>query len=435
VAEFTAVLAKSGLSGDLFRQRVKEKRVEFEANEFKGYEAKEEEGFGVRLIDENGRTAFGTSNCLEELREICDHTAHMASHGHEAGFHIPSYHFSLDWEDFVDPRVTCMEEEEMVQVGEFLVKRIRDDFPGTLVSVTVTTTLEERELANHRGEELNFRRSAFGIDVSVNRTSERDILEVSAERHWGKRTVDIEELIQEIFLKLEHSQKIMRPQPGKYPVLFTPAGLTVLLIPLLFGLNGKNVVYRRSPLAEKLRGTLFSPLFNLKEIPQEKWVPAACPFDDEGIPTSQERSVIQDGKLEGYFLDLWSAARLGTSPSANGYRASFRSTPEPASAPLVVKNGLRDRETLVEEMEEGLIVDSVLGLGQSNIAAGVFSCNVQLGFWVKDGSIQGRVKDVMISGNAYQALREIREISRDNRWVWGKMLLPYMVVEPVSISS
>ncbi len=435
MAEFKRILGKNGFTGDLFHQRIDEKRVEFEANEFKSFDIKEEEGFGVRFIDENGRTAFGASNKLEELENICEHTAHMASQGHEAGFTIPPYKNSFGWEDQLDPKVRDMQEEEMSQIGEFLVKRVLNVFPESLVSASVRASWEERELANHRGDNAHYSRSSFGIDISVNQTRERDILEVSAERHWGKRTIDFEDLIQEIFFKLEHSQKTLKPAPGRYPVLFTPNGLTVLLFPLLYGLNGKNVAYKRSPLAGKLKGTIFSPLLNLKETPRERWAPTACPFDDEGVPTTSERNIIQEGKLEGYFLDLWSAARLGTASTANGYRASFRSTPEPVPAPLVVKNGLRDRETLVEEMEEGLIVDSVLGLGQSNIAAGVFSCNVQLGFWVKGGNIQGRVKDVMISGNAYQALRDIREISRDNRWVWGRMLFPYVLVNHVNLSS
>ena len=75
-----------------------------------------------------------------------------------------------------------------------------------------------------------------------------------------------------------------------------------------------------------------------------------------------------------------------------------------------------------------------LGLGQSNIASGYFSCNVQLGFYVKGGEVQGRVKDVMISGNAYQALSNIKEISRDNCWIGGRILLPYLLVEPIEVN-
>ncbi|MBP9015486.1 MAG: hypothetical protein KBH15_03170, partial [Candidatus Atribacteria bacterium] len=161
----------------------------------------------------------------------------------------------------------------------------------------------------------------------------------------------------------------------------------------------------------------------------------SCPFDDEGIITKTQRYLVDKGSIEGALWDLWSAAKRGIKPTGNGFRGSYRDLPEPGFSSLRVKNGLRDSSTLIGELEEGLIVDSVLGLGQSNIASGYFSCNVQLGFYVKEGEIQGRVKDVMISGNAYQALLNLKEISRNSRWIGGKILLPYLLVEPIEINA
>ncbi len=58
------------------------------------------------------------------------------------------------------------------------------------------------------------------------------------------------------------------------------------------------------------------------------------------------------------------------------------------------------------------------------LPSGYFSCNVHLGFYVKGGEIQGRVKDVMISGNTYQALFNLKEISRDSRWIGVESCFP-----------
>jgi PmbA protein len=38
---------------------------------------------------------------------------------------------------------------------------------------------------------------------------------------------------------------------------------------------------------------------------------------------------------------------------------------------------------------------------------------------VESGRIVGRVKDVMLAGNAYSALKEITAISREREWVSG----------------
>jgi predicted Zn-dependent protease len=41
----------------------------------------------------------------------------------------------------------------------------------------------------------------------------------------------------------------------------------------------------------------------------------------------------------------------------------------------------------------------------------------------------------MISGNAFEALKNIQEVSRDARWVYGRWLLPWMVVEPIRVDA
>ncbi len=50
----------------------------------------------------------------------------------------------------------------------------------------------------------------------------------------------------------------------------------------------------------------------------------------------------------------------------------------------------------------------------------------------------GRVKDVMLAGNAYGALRDIASISQEREWVsgpgaWHPGLLPYIQVSRLSV--
>ena len=63
-------------------------------------------------------------------------------------------------------------------------------------------------------------------------------------------------------------------------------------------------------------------------------------------------------------------------------------------------------------MGEGLVVERLLGAGQSNILGGDFNANVLLGYKVEGGQIRGRVKDCMVSGNVYQALNRLVGIGK-----------------------
>ncbi|HSV30723.1 MAG TPA: TldD/PmbA family protein [Atribacteraceae bacterium] len=426
---------KTGLSGDCYIETTAENRIEYEAGECRGYTVREDRGFGLRLIDSQRRMGFFSSNDFTAVPEAFERAAAISRHGNEAGFDIPSYAQIGSWEDRIDKRVVAFHSGELTEIGDYITHRVRKEFPEVLINLTLSAGKQEKKLVNHREESIGYTRTFFHIAIEVNRTRDNDILEISTDYGWGNRDINIEDFLQELFFKLERSQKIVTVESGAYPVLFTPSGSMVLFYPLLHGLNGKNIVYRRSPLEGKLHQALFSPLLTLKEINHEMWSLGSAPFDDEGVETIPERKIIEEGKLESYFLDLWAAEKGGFPASSGGYRHSYRELPEPGFGSLMLECGLRDRETLIEEMERGLIVDSVLGLGQSNVAGGHFSCNVQLGFLVEGGIVQGRVKDLMISGNVYQVLQGVREISRDNRWIHGRMLLPCMLVEPVQVDS
>lgn len=432
--EVASLLKKEGIPGDLFTHRIFSQEVNYEANSFQGYKKEEREGYGLRAINPEGKLGFYAFNRLLNPQEAVEKALEVSQLGDRVDFSIPTYPSTWEWEDFVDPRVENLDAQEMIELGDYILSRIRKECPQALVDVVISAGREEKSLLNHHEEELKFARTFFGVGVSANQTREGDILEVYAERSWGSRDIDVEGLVQEIVSKLEFSQRVADLNSGKYPVVFTPSGSLVLLIALFYGLNGKNWVFGRSPLGDKEGKVIFSSLFSLEEI-QEPWALGSCPFDDEGIMTRAQKYLINKGKVESAFWDLWSAAKKGIKPTGNGFRGSYRDLPEPGFSSLRVKNGLRDSSTLIGELEEGLIVDSVLGLGQSNVASGYFSCNVHLGFYVKGGEIQGRVKDVMISGNTYQALFNLKEISRDSRWIGGRILLPYLLVEPIEVNK
>ena len=432
--EVVDLLKKRGIAGDLFTQEVFNQVVNYEANVFKSYEKEERRAYGLRIINPEGKLGFYAFNRFSNPQEVVDRALEVSQLGDRVDFSIPTYPSTWEWEDFVDPRIENLEAREMIELGDYILSRIREDYPQVLVDVTIGAGREEKSLLNHHEEELKFARTFFEIGVTANQTREGDILEVYAERSWGSRDINIDDIVEEIISKLEFSQRVVTLNSGKYPVIFTPWGSLVLFLPLLYGLNGKNWVFGRSPLQNKEKKVVFSSLFSLEEV-QEPWALGSCPFDDEGIITKTQRYLVDKGSLEGALWDLWSAAKRGIKPTGNGFRGSYRDLPEPGFSSLRVKNGLRDSSTLIGELEEGLIVDSVLGLGQSNIASGYFSCNVQLGFYVKEGEIQGRVKDVMISGNAYQALLNLKEISRNSRWIGGRILLPYLLVEPIEINA
>jgi PmbA protein len=224
----------------------------------------------------------------------------------------------------------------------------------------------------------------------------------------------------------------------KLPVVFTPNGAITLLLPLVFGLNGKSVHMGISPLKGRVGETVLDPRFSIADDATLSRGVRSSGFDDEGMSASKN-PLVGGGVLRGFLYDLQTAASVGTQSTGNGYRArGFRSPPDVGTSHLCVGEGEISWEKMIAEIKEGLLVDFVLGLGQGNISSGEFSNNVAVAFKIEGGKVVGRVKDTMIAGNVYDLLKN-HLIAVGDRPQWANVRLalhtPPIAVDAVSVVS
>ena len=187
------------------------------------------------------------------------------------------------------------------------------------------------------------------------------------------------------------------------------------------GFDGKNVFLGASPLAGKLGEKIADERLSITDNPLVDYATNSGKYDGEGVP-HQITPLIEDGVVRNFLYDLDTAGRAGTKSTGNGVGCN------PTN--VVIKEGNTPYEEMVKNTREGLLVHSVMGLGQGNPISGEFSVNVQLGYKIENGEIVGRVKDVMLAGNTYDAIRNITAIGDEAEWVYGSLLTP-----PVQIGS
>jgi PmbA protein len=75
------------------------------------------------------------------------------------------------------------------------------------------------------------------------------------------------------------------------------------------------------------------------------------------------------------------------------------------------------------------VVDQVLGNGAG--ISGDFSVNIDLGYLINRGEMVGRIKDTMLAGNVYSALKENVELCSDSEWN-GSCQTPSILVNGLS---
>jgi PmbA protein len=184
-------------------------------------------------------------------------------------------------------------------------------------------------------------------------------------------------------------------------------------------------------LRDKIGQQIADSRLTLIDDPFIEYGPRSGAFDDEGVPR-KATPLIMKGVLKNFIYDLDTAGRIGTHPSGHGSNRRLTN--------LVIEPGTVSYEEMVKGIEKGLLVHSYLGLGQGNPINGEFSLNVFLGYKIENGELVGRVKDVMLAGNAFEALKNIVAISQEREWVSGPYtfyagLMPYVQVGKLSVTA
>ncbi|MEK7789856.1 MAG: metallopeptidase TldD-related protein, partial [Planctomycetota bacterium] len=141
---------------------------------------------------------------------------------------------------------------------------------------------------------------------------------------------------------------------------------------------------------------------------------SSYPCDSEGTP-SQRTPLFEKGVLKNYLFDLQTAGIMKAKSTGNGNRG-FSSQPSPGNSNITVEPGTMSFEAMIKDIGYGLLVDQVLGGGQSNVLAGEFSVNIDLGYLIENGEIVGRVKDCMFAGNAFEVFNNIVAIGDKAEW-------------------
>jgi len=301
--------------------------------------------------------------------------------------------------------------------------------------------VSETRVANTAGAEGAYRATAVGVSADVWRIAGDDVLTVGDEITGADLPAqrELDGLVQSITARLGFALTIAAPPEGALPVVFTPAGLSAVLLPITQGLSGKAVLQGISPLGKKVGERVFDERFALTDDPLVPGRAASRPLDDECVP-SRVTSLVERGVVRRFVYDLETAARARTASTGHGQRGIF-GKPVPAYTNLILGetgNGKRERSPqfgggLLGDIKDGLVVDELIGVGQGNVIGGAFSHPVALAYRVERGEITGRVKDAAVAGNVYELLGRIAGFGNDARWS-GTRFAPSLLLEGVSVA-
>ncbi len=422
-------------SAELFKAKSKTIPVNFEVNRLKSIDIFESEGKALRVVNKR-RIGFSSSTGNEDFDLIVEKAVATSEFGSTASFDFPGETKRSGKEkiNVYDKKVVDKSIEEMVKVGEDIIERMKDFNRKLRYDVTILKDYSEIEYLNSRGGNFSYNKTAIAYSVMAQQIEDQDMLIIESSLESGKDNLDAKELTSEIIENLKWGDKIVPVESGKMPVIFTPKAALVLILPIISGLNGKMVLKKISPLASQKNKKLWSDLLTFYSDGAIDFALGSAPFDDEGIEMKRV-PLVEKGEIKNFYYDLQTAGMAGVESTGNGLRAGIQSEPIPSISNLVVEEGKVPFSEMIKDISEGIVIDQVLGLGQGNIISGAFSNNVQLGYKIEKGKIAGRVKDVMIAGNAIEELKNIVALGDKSKWISGKYKFPHIYLKSLSVSA
>jgi len=433
---------------DALWRREEQTAVSFESGRLKAAGISEEAGLNLRVVAHGRMGVAGTTAAKPDPKELVARAGASAELGEvvELAFPNPSPQSLTPISTFFD-RTANASLSELIRMGRLLVERLAR--PDCQVNVAVQREVADTAVGNTAGARGEYRTTGIAVTADITRIAGDDVLMVY-DQYVGAdmpSDADLEALVRSVDTRLTAALKIVTPPDGALPVVFTPAGLAAVVLPLEQALSGKTVLQGSSPLAGKVGEALFDARLSIRDDPLTPGRPLSRPVDDECVP-SRCNGLVERGVVGQFVYDLETAARAKTQSTGNGRRGVFGKPQIRYTNVLFRGDGVRAGVGaqhaaplqpdglgggLIANIDDGLIVDDLIGVGQGNVISGAFSHPVGLAYRVQRGEITGRVKDAAVAGNAYDLLKKIGGFGSDGRWL-GARWSPSLLLEGVSVA-
>ncbi|MAG16293.1 TldE-like protein [Candidatus Woesearchaeota archaeon] len=221
----------------------------------------------------------------------------------------------------------------------------------------------------------------------------------------------------------------VQSKEGVYDVLFEPLPFSNILTQIGESFSIFNVESHLSCLAGKIGQQVADKSVTITDDGTLPNGYGSGKFDAEGVPT-QKNVLIEDGVLKTFLHNTSSAKRHNVKTTANAGLIS------PSAFNVVFNNGKLNKEEIISTMKKGLIVTNVWYTRFQNYADGDFSTIPRDGmFMVENGKITGAVKELRISDNLLNILKNVAAIGSKPDQVFGWEVEMPVTTPPVLVKD
>ena len=252
--------------------------------------------------------------------------------------------------------------------------------------------------------------SSFGITVSpvasVNGDMQRDSwYSVARKRARVEDPAAIGRIAAQRALRRLGARKV---KTVEVPVVFDPETAASLVRAIAGAASGPSLYRRASFLVDRLGSRIGAPTVTIVD---DGTIPGALgsrPFDGEGLAT-RRTVLVNDGVLESYLLDSYSARKLGSVSTHHAARDGSGVTV--GTTNLMLLPGTASPDELIASVRDGFYVTELIGFGVNGVT-GDYSRGAS-GLWIENGKLTYPVEEVTVAGNLLRMFDAIDGVGND----------------------
>ena len=371
-------------------------------------------GARIRVL-KNGAWGFAYTTDLSKLNEITD-TAIQLSNSLTGDVELSE----IDTiKDKVEVEVKIPFKDISIEEKKEILKDASD--AATIEKINSTTAsysdgVIDEIFMNSEGSEIQTKTSKVRMALNASAT-DGEVIQFGYGSLGGVKgfeviaDTDIEEFGRNIGEKAVRLLDAKPAPSGKFKVIADPE-LTGVLIHEALGhaVEGDLILQNDSILKDKMGEMIASDIVNIFDDASMKEGFGYYPYDVEGIKTKPNQ-LVKDGKLISLLTSRETASKLGMKSSGNA-RSIIADKPIVRMSNTYLQPGDNTFDELIEDIPDGIYLKGSRG-GQVDTGKGNFQFNAAEGFLIKNGEVSTPLRDVSLSGNILETLKNIDAIGND----------------------
>jgi PmbA protein len=439
LADKVVAQAAAGEQIEAYVSRSGETEVRVYEGEVEHFVSAQSEGIGVRVI-RDGRTGFAYAGTLdpgavdEVLAEARDNVA-FGTVDEWAGLaepdgvdRTPQTLWNDNLADFpTDRKIELAKELERLTLATDSRVRVDDaNYADAWGEAAVATTTGIRESRRQNGCYVTVSSLAddgdetqTGFGFSVGREPDEFDLDRAAQDAADRAT------------RLLGATK---PPSRRLTIVLDPFVTAQFLGVISSTVDGESVVKGRSLFRDRIGEQVAADLVTLVDDPTNPQAYTATELDGEGL-AARRNVLIDGGTLRQFVHSSYSARRAGTASTGNAIRGGYAGTPGVGCLALHLQPGTRSQAELIADIDDGLLVQSVVGLHSGvNPVSGDFSTGAS-GMLITNGTVDAPVRELTIASTLQRMLLDVAEVGGDVDWLPMRAAGVSLVIRDVTMSG